>query len=78
MSDHGDQNVHEDPGAADAAARGHEDAHGAAANHAGHDGHDGMDLGPIDWAAWAVGIVAVAAGLIVAVCAAISTGAIAV
>ena len=50
--------------------------HGSARDHDAHGGHDDMALGPIDWTAWATGVVAVVAGAIVAVCAAISTGAI--
>ncbi len=57
-------------------------AHGApdphADDHAAHGGHEAMSLGPVDWTAWAIGVVGVLAGVVVAVCAALSTGAISV
>lgn len=83
--EHADPNVGQDPaGSHDAggpdAAGGHGSTlagHGAAAAHGAHaGGHDDMGLGPTDWTAWGVGVVGAVAGLIVAVCAAISTGAI--
>ncbi len=67
----GPHDAHDDAGHADAA----HDAAGAGGHGADH---DEMVLGPTDWTAWAVGVLAVLAGAVVAVCAAISTGAIAV
>ena len=57
---------------------GHGDAAAHAADHGAHGGHEAMSLGPVDWTAWGIGVVGVLAGVIVAVCAALSTGAIAV
>ena len=48
---------------------GHDGEHG----HAEH-GHGGEALGPIEWSQWAAGLVGVAAGAIVAVAFALSTG----
>ncbi|HYO42549.1 MAG TPA: hypothetical protein VES19_05055 [Candidatus Limnocylindrales bacterium] len=47
-----------------------------AAHDAGHDehGHAADTLGPIDWKMWGVGVVGVAAALIVVACFALSTG----
>ena len=76
MTDHADPTAGHDPAGSHDTAHGDADAAGAHGAHGA--GHDEMVLGPIDWTAWAVGVVAALAGAVVAVCAAISTGAIAV
>ncbi len=64
--------------APDATIGGHAGGDAHAADHAGHGGHEAMALGPVDWTAWAVGLVGILAGVVVAICAALSTGAITV
>ncbi len=53
------------------------DGHGHAAD-TGHDSghdehHDGGTLGPIDWPMWGMGVLGVAAALVVVACAVIAT-----
>ncbi len=55
------------------------DAHGAAAHddhggHDDHDGHGGPALGPIDWKMWGVGLVGVAAAVVVVAGFVVATG----
>ncbi len=64
--------------APDAMTGGHAGGDAHAADHAAHGGHEAMTLGPVDWTAWAVGLVGILAGVVVAICAALSTGAITV
>lgn len=64
-----------EPPAGDAA---HEAGHGGAGHEGGHGhaehGHADEALGPIEWSQWAAGLVGVAAGALVAVAFALSSG----
>jgi hypothetical protein len=76
MTDHAGPAAGHDPAGTHDSAHTDPDASGGHGAHAA--GHDEMILGPTDWTAWGIGLVAVLAGVIVALCAAISTGAITV
>ncbi|HEY7937402.1 MAG TPA: hypothetical protein VID26_09785 [Candidatus Limnocylindrales bacterium] len=59
----------------DTAAGGHDPAHHGQDDHGQDDhGHGEEALGPIDITMWGVGILGVALGLLVAICAAFATG----
>lgn len=58
----------------DTAAGGHDPAHPATDHGQDDHGHGEEALGPIDITMWGVGILGVALGLLVAICAAFATG----